>query len=274
MGEETQEQRASSVAATVDHVAVAIPEAGVAEQRWVTELGGVHLSSSDAPTFHTRQVRFAGGGKLELLAPPDGAGPDNFVRRFLTRFGAAVHHLTLTVTDLHEAVATVEGAGFDVVELDDSDPWWQEAFLRPSQVGGLLVQLACPLGPTVADAQPDADAGPPQSNAPTRSSALLGPRVQHPHPSAVQPVWELLGASITGNEAERVCSWPASPLTVTITRGAPAGPVALRMLGAPRLPADPRLGPSVEPHTSPCPPAARQPRQPNCAHPIHDGRRS
>lgn len=230
--------------AVCDHVAIAVPDADGAERRWVDELGGARLTNGGRASFRSRQLRFTGGGKLELLSPPPDAGPDNFVRRFLARFGAVIHHVTLKVGDLHDAIATVKAAGFDVVDVDDQHPVWQEFFLRPSQVGGIVVQVACS---SRTDAQWAAELGQVPGEPKPWAPALLGPRLRHPDLAAARRLWSLLGAAVNGTAEEFVCSWPDSPLTVTVGPGEPAGPVALRMAAAAALPADDELGPAVEP---------------------------
>jgi catechol 2,3-dioxygenase-like lactoylglutathione lyase family enzyme len=104
--------------ARFDHVAVAVPglEAAMAA-RWTEALGAVPIGGDDIGAFATRQRRFRGGGKLELLAPSAlDDDPGNFVRRFLARFGAAAHHLTLKVDDLQPALRRVREGGFADVE--------------------------------------------------------------------------------------------------------------------------------------------------------------
>ena len=128
--------------AVPDHVAIAVPDWDLAASRWADELGGRVVSWSINPLFRSRQYRFVNGAKLELLTlPEDEAGGDHFVRRFLDRFGSQVHHLTLKVADIHDAIASVRAAGFDVIDVRTDGELWREGFLRPSQVGGLVVQL-------------------------------------------------------------------------------------------------------------------------------------
>lgn len=241
-------QDAGQLDSVLDHVAVAVPDTQVAQRRWVDELGAGRLGGVRSEAFDTYQLRFPNGGKLELLAPAPDAGDDNFVRRFLARFGAGVHHLTLIVPDLREAAATVEAAGLDVVDVADQDPVWQEFFLRPGQVGGIVVQVAA-----TSRTEEEwlthfvgSEDGPEQPSpwAPT----LLGPRLQHPDLATARATWALLGASVSGQDEELVCTWPGTTLAVTVTPGEPAGPLALCMTNGAALPPDDSLGPAVEPH--------------------------
>lgn len=230
--------------AVLDHVAIAVPDPDVAQKRWRDQLGGGIVSFGDDGTFFSRQLRFAGGGKLELLSPSPDSDGSGFVERFLARFGTAIHHVTLKVPDLRAAIATVEDAGLDVVDVQDSHNHWREGFLRPSQVGGLIVQIAWSadsdeawarrIGHTPEDPAPDA-------------AILHGPRLLHPDLDRAAELWSLLGAAVDRTDGALRCSWPDSPLDVLVEEGTPAGPAELRMEGAQPLPPDPDLGPAVLP---------------------------
>ena len=230
------------IPAVPDHVAAAVPSIDAAAARWIDHLGAAWLMPTwEAPgtDFATRQARFAGGAKLELLEPREPAG---FAARFLDRHGAGVHHVTLKVPDLLAAVATLEQAGLDVVDVAADNAYWHEAFLRPSQVGGLIVQVAWALhddegwaaflGTTPQDPRPDA-------------ARLLGPRLTHPDLAAAAAVWELLGAEVEREGGLLTARWEGSPLDIEVVAGERAGPLGLRMAGTAGLPADEIHGPAV-----------------------------
>lgn len=228
--------------AVLDHVAIAVPDPDVAQKRWRDQLGGGLVAFGDNGIFSTRQLRFAGGGKLELLSPSPDSGGDGFVERFLSRFGTAIHHVTLKVPDLAAAIATVQAAGLDAVDVQAENEHWREAFLRPSQVGGLIVQIAWAsdsdevwarrMGHTLEDPAPDA-------------ATLHGPRLLHPDLARAAELWRLLGATVEQTAGSHRCTWPASPLDVLIEACDHAGPAELRMTGTGPLPPDVDLGPAV-----------------------------
>jgi Glyoxalase/Bleomycin resistance protein/Dioxygenase superfamily len=233
----------NAIDAVLDHVAVAVPEDGAAEGRWRDRLGGEPLFGADHRGFRFFQYRYANGAKLELLRPSaHDPSPGNFVRRFLSRYGAGVHHVTLKVPDLPQALVVLARAGLDVVDvaLDGND--WREGFLRPTQVGGLVVQVAWQRGGDEEWARRHGyEVQPPG----TGSAELLGPRLRHPDLAAAGRLWAVLGATVDQRDGALCCRWPASPLEVLIERGEPAGALALRMRGTPSLPAD-DTGPAVE----------------------------
>ena len=233
--------------AVLDHVAIAVPSWEDGERRWKHQLGGGVVAFGKAPVFWSRQLRFANGAKLELLAPPEDAEPDNFVRRFLDRFGARIHHVTLKVPDLGTAIETLRGGGLEPVDVRMDNPYWQEAFLRPSDIGGLVVQVAYA---GQSDAEWARRAGHEPEPAAPGAISLTGPLLTHPGLDEAARLWRLLGAEINREDDALVASWPSSPLTVRIQRGPERASVALLATGGRPLPADPDLGPELRIHAA------------------------
>ncbi len=127
--------------AALDHVAVAVERWSDAWPRYAVELGGEWNSGGLNIGFGPAQLRFANGGRVEILQPwqPE----DNpFLRRFLDRHGPSPHHLTFKVPDLAAAIDQARDAGYSPVGVDLSNDDWKEAFLHPRQATGIVVQIA------------------------------------------------------------------------------------------------------------------------------------
>lgn len=226
----------------IDHVAVAVPDLDDAAARWRDQLGGGQQGDSTHPTFRARQYAFANEARLELIAPV--APGQGFVAAYLDRFGVGVHHLTLKVDELDAAIEDVTTAGLEVVDVDRSSRHWQEAFLRPSQVGGLIVQLAqsphtiedfaAQLGVALQEPRPDA-------------ARLHGPLLEHNDLDVARQVWSTLGADLATTDSGFVASWGDDPLTVAMRTGDRRGPVGVRMTNTTGMPADAVLGAAVLP---------------------------
>jgi methylmalonyl-CoA/ethylmalonyl-CoA epimerase len=92
--------------------------------------------------FRWAQFDIPGGAKLELIEPIDPADGDNFLVRFLAHHGEGLHHVTLKVRDIDEALHLATQVGLDVVGVDRSREHWKEAFVHPRSASGVLVQLA------------------------------------------------------------------------------------------------------------------------------------
>jgi catechol 2,3-dioxygenase-like lactoylglutathione lyase family enzyme len=230
-----------SLDAVLDHVAIAVPDPEKATVRWCDLLGAGRVGGHSPPGFTFLQVGFPGGARLELLAPPPDGEP-SFVDSFLERFGAQVHHVTLKVPDLLAAVDELREAGLDVVDVNTSNPHWQEAFLRPTQVGGLVVQVS--YSPHAFEDGIRAQGGVPEEPRPD-AATLLGPALRHPDLDRARWLWSLLGATVTEADGVLRCTWPDSPVDVMVEPGEPAGPIGLRMAGTEPLDPEDGIGPRV-----------------------------
>jgi methylmalonyl-CoA/ethylmalonyl-CoA epimerase len=122
----------------LDHVAVAVHSIQQAMKLYGDGLGGEYLMGGDQDTWRWLQLRYPGGGKVELLEPLG----DGFLSKFLGSRGEGLHHVTFKTDDIEAAIAHLRGLGFELVDVNLSDPHWKEAFLRPSKSHGTLVQIA------------------------------------------------------------------------------------------------------------------------------------
>jgi methylmalonyl-CoA/ethylmalonyl-CoA epimerase len=121
-------------------VAVAVHSIKDALPLFRDALGGEYLMGADSSegSWRWAQLRYPGGGKVELLEPIG----EGFLSRFLERRGEGLHHVTFRTDDIEAAIAQVEAKGYELVDVDLDGPNWKDAFLRPSQAHGTLIQLA------------------------------------------------------------------------------------------------------------------------------------
>lgn len=87
--------------------------------------------------------RGEGCAVFELVQPVD---PDGAIARFIRKRGEGMHHLTVAVPDLQEAIQRATGAGGRVVLArsyyrDSEGQPLKEAFLHPKDVSGVLFHL-------------------------------------------------------------------------------------------------------------------------------------
>jgi len=125
----------------LDHVAVAAERQLDAWPRWMVDLGGRWVGGGATAGFHSAQVEWRNGMRLEVLEPHL-VEQNDFLRRFLDRSGPGPHHLTYKVKDLRAALGQVEAAGHTPVNVSFENPMWMEAFLYPKASHGIVVQLA------------------------------------------------------------------------------------------------------------------------------------
>ena len=123
---------------TLDHVAVAVHSIKDALRLYRDALGGEYLMGGDTDSWRWLQVRFPNGGKVELLEPLG----EGFLSRFLEKHGEGLHHMTFKTEDIEAAIEHVRSLGYELVDVNLDDPYWKEAFLRPSGAHGTLIQLA------------------------------------------------------------------------------------------------------------------------------------
>lgn len=123
----------------IDHVAVAVESIEAALVLFGDLLGGSFVSGGDDDESGVRAVRVQLPGlRIELLQP---LRDDTRLRAYLDRHGQGLHHLTMLVPDLDEAIAELEGAGFRTTGKDRSRPWWMEAYIHPTSGFGALIQI-------------------------------------------------------------------------------------------------------------------------------------
>ena len=123
----------------LDHVAVAVHSVKAALPLFRDALGGEYLMGGDQEgTWRWLQLRYPGGGKVELLEPLG----EGFLSRFLESRGEGLHHITFKTDDIHAAISDLQARGYELVDVNIEGPHWKEAFLRPSKSHGTLVQIA------------------------------------------------------------------------------------------------------------------------------------
>jgi len=122
-----------------DHIALALPRMADATPFLVGVLGGAPAFGADSGVYRFGQWRFANGARLEVLEP---SGNDGFLHRFLATRGPGIHHVTFKVPSLREACARAKAHGYEIVEENETNPYWKEAFLHPRQALGIVVQFA------------------------------------------------------------------------------------------------------------------------------------
>ena len=109
----------------------------------VAALSHVAIATPNADALATTLVAALGAerGDEELLEPKN---PTHTVARFLEKRGPGLHHVSLEVSGIEEALASCRAAG---VQLIDESPrpgahGTRVAFLHPKSLGGVLVELS------------------------------------------------------------------------------------------------------------------------------------
>lgn len=146
-------QHPGQSAVVLDHVAVGTSTLGDGWDLFGGLLGGAWAYGGHSPGFWWGQLRFSGGPKVELLTPTGGADAA-FLEQFLATRGPGFHHLNFVVPAIEVTLGKIRALGVEPVGVRLQDPRWKEAFLRPRDAFGTVVQVAEQAGPPVSSAPP------------------------------------------------------------------------------------------------------------------------
>jgi methylmalonyl-CoA/ethylmalonyl-CoA epimerase len=129
------------VKATLDHIGIAVGDLSRALAFYRDALGLEVEPPEEVPSQRVR-AHFVpvGEAALELLEPTDADSP---IAKFIEKRGPGVHHVTLRVDDIREALARLKDRG---VRLIDEVPREGAegaliAFVHPAGTHGVLVEL-------------------------------------------------------------------------------------------------------------------------------------
>ena len=127
--------------AELDHIGIAVEDLDAALAFYTEALGLEVDASEDVPSQGVRAhfVR-VGSAALELLEATTEESP---IRRFVSRRGAGMHHITLRVEDIAAALARLKSRGIRLI--DETPREGAEgalvAFVHPASAHGVLVEL-------------------------------------------------------------------------------------------------------------------------------------
>lgn len=144
MAEQSNEVTAilSGLVVRIDHLGICVADIDAAAEPF-TRLLGMPVSDREHVAAQNVDVGWLAipdrGTRIELLQSVGNAGLD----RFLAKRGNAMHHIAISVRDIHAAVARIAEAG---MELIDKEPrpgakGHLVAFLHPRAMSGILVEL-------------------------------------------------------------------------------------------------------------------------------------
>ena len=126
----------------LDHVSIAAADPKAAAAFWRKLLGGEidHYTVSPDGGFRVAMMHLPKRQTgLELIGPYD---DDSFMQRFLRDRGPGVHHLTIEVEDIDQALAHVRDVmGIEPLDEPYDDYEWRQFFVHPRDTGGVLIQF-------------------------------------------------------------------------------------------------------------------------------------
>ncbi len=123
------------------HVGIAVESLSEAVPVFEKLLGKKAAPEETIADQKSRVATFdAGESRIELLEATSAESP---IARFIAKRGPGIHHLTLSVENLAQSLATLEQSG---IELVDQAPragagGKRIAFLHPRSTAGVLIEL-------------------------------------------------------------------------------------------------------------------------------------
>jgi methylmalonyl-CoA epimerase len=123
-----------------DHVAIAVRSIDNAMSWFVENLGATVNQPKTlgmADEFHWADF-VLGGTKIELVEPI-GQGP---IHDFIETRGEGLHHLSMEVHNIREAIRHLESRGIRIVDVSIENPdGFQYAYISPRSACGTLIQI-------------------------------------------------------------------------------------------------------------------------------------
>ncbi len=125
----------------IHHVGIAVKSLDEAVAAFRSLTGAEPAAVEEVADQKVRVAMFQlAESRIELL---EATAPDSPIARFLEKGGRGVHHLTLTVPDLDQALASLERNGLKLIDREPRIGAGGEriAFVHPSSTAGVLIEL-------------------------------------------------------------------------------------------------------------------------------------
>jgi methylmalonyl-CoA/ethylmalonyl-CoA epimerase len=131
--------------ALFDHVSLAVKDINAAYSFFKTNFPGTrvehepHVSNSEG-NFALGQIQVA-GFRLEFIQSPPHRTDNDFVARFIERYGEGMHHISLDLKDFDETRDRLKRDGIRVVDEKLNYRGERQFFISPQSAFGVLIQV-------------------------------------------------------------------------------------------------------------------------------------
>jgi methylmalonyl-CoA/ethylmalonyl-CoA epimerase len=126
----------------IDHVSIAVRDFEKAKEFFEKVFGAVLGAGMEDSNLQYYWHMFTLGdmSRLELITP---TGEASFLKNFLSRKEAGVHHITLETEDIHQVIRRLEENNIPYFGFSENEIW-SELFIHPKNAFGVLIQIEQP----------------------------------------------------------------------------------------------------------------------------------
>ncbi|MDH7512173.1 MAG: methylmalonyl-CoA epimerase [Clostridiales bacterium] len=126
----------------IHHIGVAVRNLEESASRWAALFGAERGAVEEIPERGVRVIplHFPEGPAVELVSP---LGEQSAVARFLEKRGEGIHHVTLDVDDIEDAVEKLRKAGLEFITERPQEGAGGSLiiFVHPKSLNGVLLEL-------------------------------------------------------------------------------------------------------------------------------------
>ena len=125
----------------IEHIGIAVKNLEEANAVYAKLLGKPHYKTADVESEGVRTSFFkTGNTKIELLEATNANSP---IAKFIEKRGEGMHHIALSVTDIHAEMVRLKNEGFVILNEEPRKGADNKlvAFLHPKNTTGVLVEL-------------------------------------------------------------------------------------------------------------------------------------
>lgn len=126
----------------VHHIGIAVENLEESASRWAALFGAKRGAVEEIPERGVRviQLHFPEGPAVELVSP---LGGQSAVAKFLEKRGEGIHHFTLEVEDIEDAVEQMKKAGLALTTDRPGAGAGKSlvVFVHPKSLNGVLLEL-------------------------------------------------------------------------------------------------------------------------------------
>ncbi len=124
----------------LDHVSIGVKDMEKAKRLFGEVFGAEPLRDLGTSPEGFQWATFKMGGKKVEIVSPTVPG-EGGVGRYIDKYGEGYHHISISVTNLKEAIAYFESKGVRVLHANFDSPNWKHCYLHPADTFGAMFQV-------------------------------------------------------------------------------------------------------------------------------------